>query len=43
MDGYDNDDMLLMLDDDLFPIEEERSADVGQLYANASGSDRSAG
>ena len=42
MDGYDNDDMLLMLDDDLFPIE-ERSADVGQLHADTSGSDRPAG
>ena len=23
MDGYDNDEMLLLLDDDLFPVEED--------------------
>ena len=29
MDGYDNDEVLLMLDDDLFPIEERSEEDAG--------------
>lgn len=32
MESYDNDNFLMLLDDDLFPVEEEEKTDVVEIF-----------